>query len=199
MKTGTWSGSPLLQRAVSRTGRRLSVWLLAGVSLLAAGVPLSQADENDAVRQAGDIGQFVPHVAGLTLALAHHDGKGAGQLALATATTLAVVHGLKPIIDRERPNGGGRSFPSGHTAMAFAGAGFVQRRYGWAYGVPAYTVSVFVGWSRVHAKEHHTSDVIAGGAIGIAANLVFTRRYRGVTVMGRPNVAGPGLALSISW
>jgi len=197
MKSAKWPSSLPSRHTLSGARRRCSVWILAAVCALAASVPLAHAE--DVVLRAGDVGQYVPHIAGLTLALAHRDGKGVGQLALATATTLAVVHTLKPLIDRRRPNGGGRSFPSGHTAMAFAGAGFVQRRYGWAYGLPAYAVGVFVGWSRVHTDQHHTSDVIAGGAMGIAANLVFTRRYRGVTVTGTPNDAGPGLALSISW
>ncbi len=154
---------------------------------------------NETIRTAGDIGQYAAPVAGIAVALAHHDGEGLRQLALASASTLALVHILKPTIDRQRPNGGGRSFPSGHTAIAFAGAGFLHLRYGWAYGVPAYAVGAFVGFSRVHSDEHWTSDVLAAGAIGIASNLVFTRRYQGVSVSPTAGAGQPGLSFTVTW
>ena len=154
---------------------------------------------NDTTQKAGNVGQFVPVAGALALVATHHDGRGLTELALSSATTLALVHTLKPIVNRTRPNGGSRSFPSGHTAIAIAGAGFVQRRYGWAWGAPAYAVTVFVAYSRVHSKEHYTTDVLASGAIGIASNLVFTHRYRGVTVTPTATGGGPGIALSIAW
>ena len=161
--------------------------------------PAGAEEVNETIRTAGDIAQFAAPVAGIAIALARHDGKGLGQLALASASTLALVHVLKPVIDRERPNGGGRSFPSGHTAIAFAGAGFLHLRYGWAYGVPAYAVGAFVGFSRVHSDEHWTSDVVAAAAIGIASNLVFTRRYRGVSVSPTAGAGQPGLSITVTW
>ena len=78
-------------------------------------------------------------------------------------------------------------------------AGYVQRRYGWTYGLPAYAVGVFVGYSRVHAKKHHTSDVLAASAIGVAANLILTRPYGRVTVAALPASGGPGVVLCVSW
>lgn len=147
----------------------------------------------------GDVGQMAIPAAGLVAAGLHRDKKGVVQLAEALGTTMAVVYILKPAIDRTRPNGGSQSFPSGHAASAFAGAAFLQLRYGWAYGIPATAAAVFVGYSRVESKEHWTSDVIAGGAIGVAANLVFTRRYRKLAVAP---VAGPqtlGIVFRASW
>jgi len=132
-------------------------------------------------------------------AAGHRDGKGALQLAEAYGSAMAVVYILKPIVDRQRPDGGSQSFPSGHAASAFAGAAFLQRRYGWAYGVPAYAVATFVAWSRVEAKRHWTSDVIAGGAIGIAGNLVFTHRWSRVAVQPAVVPRGAGLALQVAW
>ena len=73
------------------------------------------------------------------------------------------------------------SFPSGHTASAFIGAGFLQRRYGWKYGVPAYLAAGFVGASRVITKWHWIGDVIIGAGIGIGVNYLFTTPYQ-VTV-----------------
>jgi membrane-associated phospholipid phosphatase len=138
-------------------------------------------------------------VAGLSVSLSRHDKGGIGELALASTITLATVYTLKPIVNRQRPDGGSRSFPSGHTAIAFAGAGFLHRRYGWAYGIPAYVVGAFVGYSRVQSKRHYTSDVLAGGAIGIASNLLVTKRYRGLRLAPTQTGSGPGLALYLSW
>ncbi len=160
-----------------------------------------QEPVNQTLQSTGDVGQYVPTVVGLALIAARHDHRGLVQDALATAATLAVVHTLKPTINRMRPNGGSRSFPSGHTAMAFAGAGFLQRRYGWTWGLPAYALGAFVGYTRVETHEHYTSDCIAGGAIGVAANLAFTHRWHGRHVALTPLVQGRGvgLALSATW
>lgn len=153
----------------------------------------------DSVQTLGSLGAIALPASGLLAAAAHKDKQGALQLAKAYGLTMAVVYVLKPIVDRQRPDGGSQSFPSGHSASAFAGAAFLERRYGWSYGVPAYAVATFVAYSRVESKRHWTSDVIAGGAIGIASNLVFTRRHSNVVV--QPTVAprGAGLTLELRW
>ena len=132
-------------------------------------------------------------------AAAHKDKQGALQLAEAYGVTMAIVYVLKPVVDRQRPDGGSESFPSGHSASAFAGAAFLQRRYGWSYGVPAYAVATFVAYSRVESKRHWTSDVIAGGAIGIVSNLVFTHRLSRVAVQPVVVPRGAGLSLDVRW
>ena len=58
--------------------------------------------------------------------------------------------------------------------------------------------AAFVGYSRVESKRHWTSDVIAGGAIGIAGNLVFTRKYE-VAVYPTVQARGVGLTLEVRW
>jgi undecaprenyl-diphosphatase len=67
---------------------------------------------------------------------------------------------------QERPDSS--SFPSGHTAAAFAFTGAVASVWptaGAACGVSA----VMVAAERVHSGAHYPSDVAAGGAIGLAA------------------------------
>src|SRR5512142_2772365 len=155
--------------------RRGSVGLVVALCLLGPGPARVQA--KTATETLGDIGQIAVPAAGLAVAGLKHDGKGVVQLAESLGSTLALVYILQPTVDRTRPNGGSQSFPSGHAASAFAGAAFLQIRYGWIYGVPATAAAVFVGYSRVESRGHWTSDVVAGGAIGVAANLVFTRRY----------------------
>jgi membrane-associated phospholipid phosphatase len=163
---------------------------------LAAPLP---ALAKSAIERGGDVGAVLLPVAGLALAGAKKDGKGVLQLAEAYASATAVVYILKPTVDRTRPNGGHYSFPSGHAASAFAGAAFLQIRYGWAYGAPAYALATYVAWSRVHSKQHYTTDVLAGGAIGIAANLVFTRKRSRVTVAPVAVPRGAGLVLDVRW
>lgn len=60
------------------------------------------------------------------------------------------------------------SFPSGHTATAFAIASVLALGYPdkiWI-GISAYTVAGLVGVSRVYDGEHWGSDVLAGAALG---------------------------------
>jgi hypothetical protein len=92
------------------------------------------------------------------------------DLFLALGRTAAVTWGLKEVTDETRPNGEPDSFPSGHTSIAFAGAEFLRKQYGWSWGVPAYVLAGFVGWSRVYTDNHYTHDVLAGAAIGILSN-----------------------------
>ncbi len=106
---------------------------------------------------------------------------------------------LKETVDKKRPNGHNHSFPSGHTSDAAFGAAFVTRRYGWMYGVPAFMLTGFVGWSRVESQEHFPEDVIAGAAIGIVSSLIFTRTYHGVEVAPVAENGTYGLALRTSW
>src|SRR5690606_36500320 len=75
------------------------------------------------------------------------------------------------------------SFPSGHTAQAFAAATFMAREYGhkniW-YSIGAYTVATGVGTMRVMNNRHWVSDVLVGAGIGIlSTNLAYlTHQYR---------------------
>ena len=93
-------------------------------------------------------------------------------------TTLGVTFALKYSIDEKRPNGGSHSFPSGHASVAFSGASFLQKRYGWNYGIPAYIVALFVGYSRIESDNHYLHDVLAGAAIGVVSTYIFADAYQ---------------------
>lgn len=153
----------------------------------------------DAVRRAGDVGAILLPVGAAGGAILAKDHRGLGQLAEAYASAMAVVYVLKPLVDRTRPDGGHQSFPSGHAASAFAGAAFLQIRYGWRFGIPAYAVASFVGYSRVESKRHYTSDVVAGAAIGIAANLAFTHPRKHVSIVVDLGRGHAGSRVTIAW
>lgn len=124
---------------------------------------------------AGDVLQVLLPVAAAGMTLGFRDFEGTRQLTKSLTFTLATTYVLKVSVDAERPNGGGQSFPSGHTAAAFAGASFIQRRYGWRYGLPAYGLASFVAWSRVDAGKHHVRDVAAAAGLAIASTYVLSR------------------------
>lgn len=67
---------------------------------------------------------------------------------------------------QDRPDSS--SFPSGHTAAAFAFAGGVAPVWP-AAGAACAVSAVAVAAERVHSGAHYPSDVAAGGVIGLAA------------------------------
>lgn len=83
------------------------------------------------------------------------------------------TYSLKYGIDAKRPNGGGQSFPSGHTAAAFMGAEFIRKHYGQGWGAPAYVAAGWVGYTRVQSHNHYWRDVIGGALVGVASNFDF--------------------------
>jgi len=96
----------------------------------------------------------------------------------------AITYPLKKITAVPRPDTGERnSFPSGHTATAFAAATFMAKEYGhiskW-YSIGAYTVATGVGAMRILNNRHWVSDALAGAAVGIlSTNIAYmTHRYK---------------------
>ena len=133
---------------------------------------------DDALRYTTDVLCLLPDATGLGLAIAKHDTEGLKQLGLSTATCLAVNYGLELCVRKDRPDGTSHhAFPSTHTAVAFNGSTFLMKRYGWRWGVPAYVVSSFVAWGRVHTERHDWWDALGGAAIGAGTAFIFTRPF----------------------
>ena len=85
--------------------------------------------------------------------------------------TGVAVTTLKVAFHRTRPNGGPYSFPSGHTAAAFAVAPVLSRRFGWAAAIPAYALAASTAMGRMEDRKHYLSDVVFGAAIGTSIGI----------------------------
>ncbi len=88
-----------------------------------------------------------------------------------------ITHELKFAAGKRRPNGGKRSFPSGHTALAFTNATvmcneFIDSSPALAYS--GYLFSATTGIFRMVNNKHWLSDMMVGAGIGIlVTNLVY--------------------------
>ncbi len=153
----------------------------AAIILLSSGVVVTSptyAANNEGIEKAGDILAFA--IPAMAYGSTHYmdDKSGRQQFYQSFAANLATTYALKSTIDKERPDGSDhKSFPSGHTSVAFQGASFIHKRYGLEYSIPAYIGAGFVAYSRVEADEHDVTDVLAGAALGIASSLYLTKSY----------------------
>ena len=77
------------------------------------------------------------------------------------------------------------AFPSGHATAGFTTAVFLS---GADPGPPWYLIAGLVAFSRVYVRLHHTSDVVAGTALGLAYGFA-ARRFA-----PPPPLVGPGNA-----
>lgn len=127
------------------------------------------------------------------------DGEGFKQLTLSMASTVGASEVLKRTVHAQRPDGSdNKSFPSSHTAVAFAAVRFMDKRYGadvapytpWLYAAAALT-----GVARVEANKHRWQDVVAGGALGWGASHWWTEPVQGGQVSVLPAPGG----LAVGW
>ena len=133
------------------------------------------------IQNIGDYAQYIPTAFSLITIFAKKDKVGFWQLSKSVGVNLTATWILKYAINKRRPEGrtDGHAFPSGHTSFAFQGASFLQKRYGWKYGVPAYLVAGFVGYSRLEGvnDRHDGWDILGGAAVGIGSTYLFTTPY----------------------
>jgi membrane-associated phospholipid phosphatase len=97
-----------------------------------------------------------------------------GDLIRAQLLAQVMSMGVKQAVRRDRPEGTGFSFPSGHTTVSFASATVLQRHFGWKAGIPSYGIAAYVAASRVEMKRHFLSDVAFGAALGVIAGRTVT-------------------------
>jgi undecaprenyl-diphosphatase len=112
-------------------------------------------------------------------------------LASIAVTSVVVNAMLKPLGRRRRPDVVAHavpvarhvrmpvstSFPSGHSASAFAFASGVAATQPVA-ALPLRALAALVSYSRVHTGVHYPGDVLAGALVGVALARVTTRARR---------------------
>ncbi|WP_304209522.1 phosphatase PAP2 family protein [Helicobacter canis] len=169
---------------------RLCLRALLICALSSPCMPSLHAKPGDWFETWGDVFQFLPVMAG-AYALARQDYHGVAQLALGTGTTLAITFaskytfvGISQANERlagisQRPNNGSfDGFPSGHTSSAFSAAGFMQKRYGWKFGLPTTILAASVGVSRITSQRHTTLQVLAGALLGYGVSYLCAKRLK---------------------
>lgn len=170
------------KKEIGRMTIRLRQCVVAVVMLM-PGVGFGQTTaptvNNDYKRFHGDgidnVLQYVPTVAvfGLKVCGVKTDTSWKKRLTVSVASfavNAGVTYALKRTIHERRPDGtDNRSFPSGHTSIAFCGATSLMHEYykvsPWI-GVAGYAVATTVAVDRVRRNRHHWGDVVAGAAIG---------------------------------
>lgn len=182
---------------------------------------------NDFRRASNLTGIYIPVAAAGTALLAgniRHDEhlRETGALAMtAMADTQLLTSFLKFASNRVRPQASGPnaeggefwpggqhfsadSFPSGHTANAFAVAHVIADEYpGWKVKLAVYGLAAATGFERIQGREHFPSDVLVGGAIGyFVGGYIFnhhsTRSKTHITFAPMIGHGGAGVSVQIS-
>lgn len=185
--------------------------LVVGFGTASAGV---RPSENTDVTEVGDVFQWLlPTLAfGSTFVAGSPEGKwwdkeGTWQFTKSATSTIITTQVLKQVAGKFRPGtfvGKGtsnKSFPSGHTSAAFAGASFMNTRYGPWWGVPFYAAAFFTAYSRVQADAHFMDDVTAGASIAVLYNFLWvtpqswTERY---AIMPMVTDGGAGVQVTVN-
>lgn len=117
------------------------------------------------------------------------------EIALPLAITTALVEfPIKAYFKRRRPfiaiiqaivigkKPGTWSFPSGHSASAFAGAWLLNHKFSRFWGL-RYVVASLVAFSRIYLGDHYPGDVSSGSLLG----LLFAMFFRKLFNLKRPN------------
>ena len=112
------------------------------------------------------------------------------QLAASGALAAASFGLLKVVTGRSRPDvgegayefhpfAGGGSFPSGHSAMAFALATTLgDASHSTWVTAGLYVIATGTAWSRVYDERHWPSDVFMGAALGVTSAKLVNGRWR---------------------
>lgn len=139
--------------------------------------------------QMEDIGnamQYIEVINSVATVAIKKDKEGAKQLAYTLGTSAAVTEIGKNAFNNvtiggtrlgERPNGGDKNFPSGHTSWTTANAWFIYKRYGIKYAALPIAGAIFTGYSRIEAEKHTMAGVLSGALVGVLSAEFFTTSF----------------------
>lgn len=129
-------------------------------------------------------GRHINTLIPLGTALLLRDVKGMWQIATVIVAGTAATHIPKRVLNDveingirlgQRPNGGDHNMPSGHSALASAGAWIAVRRYLKWFGVIVWPILFLTMYARYMLDAHTVSATIAGAIIGVLVADLFTR------------------------
>lgn len=161
-------------------------WLSAVLLLPALYAPRAAAQVESWQINVTDVITGVVPLGALALTYAKDDAAGRRQYLWSMGTSLVIVNGARLAFNQhewgERPNGHPYGFPSGHLAFLGAGAAFLQDRYGWKWGVPAWAGTAYMAWVRVEDDHHHWRDILVATAVVVGASQYFVTPFPDTTV-----------------
>lgn len=153
-------------------------------AVYAAAASVRTPNLDDALRRLSHLADHSKIWFGVAAAAAVLGGKRGREAALDGVvaigiTSFIVNQPLKRLLPRQRPDRElhgvdekrhvplptSPSFPSGHSASAFAFANAVGGELPWL-ALPLRGLAAAVAWSRVHTGVHYPGDVIIGGLVG---------------------------------
>lgn len=142
--------------------------------------------DNIVVTNVENYGRHLNTIIPIGTAIILRDFTGLRQMAATTISGIAATHLPKRLLDDievfgtrlgQRPNGGNHNMPSGHSALASAGAYFAVRRYSKWFGLIVWPVLFLTMHARYMLDAHTASATIAGAVIGILVADLFTRPF----------------------
>lgn len=134
---------------------------------------------------------------------AQGDTEGLKELTYSLGSAYVATTVLKKSIHSTRPDGSdNESFPSRHTAVAFAAVRYMDKRYGTElapYTPWLYAAAGLTGVAMVQAHKHHWHDVAAGAALGFGTAHYLTEPIKGGQLSLLPTPGGVAVAWQRSW
>ena len=127
-----------------------------------------------------------------------HGAETGRDLVRAQINATSWAYAIKFMVNRERPNGDPRSFPSGHATAVFATAMVLQDHYGWKLGVPFFGAASYTAISRIIDNKHWASDVTMGAFVGIASARTVTLHLRDTRYAVGPYAVPGGWGVGIT-
>lgn len=157
--------------------RKLHLSAAMAVMLTLHSIPAAADDEYSGSELSADIVTGLLPLTAYAITYFKDDREGGKQFLRSNAVSLVLNTTLRVAFNEtswgERPNGSPYGFPSGHTAFVVSSAAFLQDRYGWKYGLPAYALVGYVSYVRVDTDHHRWRDVIAGAALSWGVSKLF--------------------------
>lgn len=138
------------------------------------------------IEDIGNAMQYIEVINSVATVAIKKDKEGAKQLGYTLLTSSIVTEAGKIAFNNvtiggtrlgERPNGGDKNFPSGHTSWTTANAWFMYKRYGIKYAALPIAGAIFTGYSRIEAEKHTVAGVLSGALVGVLSAQFFTTSF----------------------